>query len=174
MKRKLISGLIAGAVILAPGAALAAHGKPGLWTITSTMHMASAPQMPPGMAEMMKKRGTKMPMADQPFTSQMCMTQEEVNADKPPRMTSREINCDTKILSQSASSMKSETVCHGVMDGVGHSEINWTGNEHYRGSYNFKGTMHGQPNEMNTTYKGDWIGADCGAVKPFTAKAMAH
>jgi hypothetical protein len=173
MKRKL--GLIAAAaLILAPGAAWAAHGKPGLWTITSTMQMANAPQMPPGMAEMMKKRGMNVPVAGQPFTSQMCMTLEEVNADKPPRMASHEINCDTKILAQSASSMKSEVVCHGAMDGVGHSEINWSGNEHYMGSYNFKGTMHGRPNEMSTTYKGDWISADCGAVKPFSAKAMAH
>jgi hypothetical protein len=69
--------------------------------------------------------------------------------------------------------MKSEVVCHGEnMDGTGHSEINWTGNEHYAGSYSFKGTMHGQPNEMSTTYKGEWVKADCGAVKPF--KAPAH
>jgi hypothetical protein len=174
MPRKILSSLITAAVILAPGAAFAAHGKPGLWTITSTMQMANAPKMPPEMAAMMKKRGMNVPVAGQPYTSQMCMTAEQVNADKPPAMTTHEINCSTRILSQSGSSMKSEVVCHGMMDGVGHSEINWTGNEHYSGSYAFKGTMHGQPNEMSTTYKGDWVKADCGAVKPFSAKAMAH
>jgi hypothetical protein len=138
------------------------------------MQMANAPKMPPEVEAMMKKRGMNVPMAGQPYTSQMCMTAEEVNADKPPAMTTREINCSTKILSQSASSMKSEVVCHGAMDGVGHSEINWTGNEHYSGNYSFKGTMHDQPNEMSTTYKGDWVKADCGDVKPFSAKAMAH
>lgn len=171
MQRNLVSGWIAAAVILAPGAAHAAHGKPGLWTITSTMHMATPLPMSPDMAAMMKKRGMKdMPMANQPFTSQMCMTQAEVEADKPPRMTSRQINCETKVLSQSASAMKSEVTCHGVMEGTGHSEISWTGNEHYTGSYSFKGTMHGRPNAVNTSYKGDWVKADCGSVKP----AMAH
>ena len=174
MHRKLVSGLIAAAVVLAPGAAWAAHGKVGLWTITSTMQMANAPQIPPEVMAMMKKRGVAMPMAGQPFTSQMCMTAEEVNADKPPRMTSREINCETKVLSQSPSAMKSEVVCHGTMEGVGHSEINWSGNEHYAGNYHFKGTMQGRPNEISTTYKGDWIRGDCGSVKPFSAKAMAH
>jgi len=68
--------------------------------------------------------------------------------------------------------MKSEVVCHGEMDGVGHTEINWTGNEHYMGSYSFKGTMNGRPNEMSSTYKGDWVKADCGSVKPFTGRPM--
>jgi hypothetical protein len=173
MHRKLVSGLITAAAVLAPGAAWAAHGKVGLWTITSTMQMANAPKIPPEVVAMMKKRGIAMPMAGQPFTSQMCMTAEEVNADKPPRMTSREINCKTTVLSQSASSMKSDVVCHGEnMEGVGHSEISWSGNEHYAGSYHFKGTTQGQSNEINTTYKGDWIKADCGSVKPF--KAMEH
>jgi hypothetical protein len=175
MPRNLVSSLITAALVLAPSAAFAAHGKVGLWTITSTMHMANAPQIPPEALAMMKARHMNVPMPGQPYTSQMCMTAEEVNADKPPAMTTREISCTTKMLSQTGSSMKSEVVCHGpAMDGVGHSEISWTGNEHYTGSYNFKGTMQGQPNEMSTSYKGDWVKADCGAVKPFNAKAMAH
>jgi hypothetical protein len=173
MHRKLVSGLLGAAVFLAPGAALAAHGKVGLWTITSTMKMANAPQIPPEVVAMMKKRGVNVPQPGQPYVSQMCMTADQVNADKPPAMTTGQISCKTKVLSQSASSMKSEVVCHGEnMDGVGHSEINWNGNEHYMGNYNFKGTTQGQANEISTTYKGDWVKADCGSVKPF--KAPAH
>ena len=172
MQRNFVSGWIVASVILAPGAAWAAHGKPGLWTVTSTMHMATPLPMSPDMAAMKKPGMKNMPMMDQPFTSQMCMTQEEVEADKPPRLTSSQIDCDTKVLSQSVSAMKSETVCHGVMEGVGHSQIAWTGNEHYTGNTSFKGSMHGRPNAMSTSFKGDWVKADCGSVKP--AKAMAH
>ena len=175
MHFKRVCASVAVVCVLAPGAALAAHGKVGLWTITSTMQMSNAPKMPPEVAEMMKKRGIKVPEPGQPYTSQMCMTAEQVNADKPPRMTNRDMDCDTKILNQSASSITSEVVCHGAMEGVGHSQINWTGTEHYSGSYNFKGTMHGQPNQVSTTYKGDWVKADCGDVRPFAPPgAMAH
>ena len=31
------------------------------------------------------------------------------------------------------------------MDGIGHVKISWRGNEHYEGTYNFKGVMEGQP-----------------------------
>jgi hypothetical protein len=172
MQRSFISVGIASALLLAPGAAWAAHGKPGLWTVTSTIHMDKALPMSPQMAAAMKQRG--VPMAGEPVTSQMCMTQAEVDADKPPRITTRQIDCDTKVLSQSASSMKSETICHGVMEGSGHAEISWRGAEHYTGSYSFKGTMHGQPNAISTSYKGDWVKADCGSVKPFSAKVVAH
>ena len=169
MQRNFVGAGIAAILILAPGAAWAAHGKPGLWTVTSTMHMDQALPMSPGMTAMMQKKGMKMPMAGEPIITQMCMTQAEVDADKPPRITTRQIDCDTKVLSQSASSMKSETICHGVMEGSGHSEISWRGAEHYTGSYSFKGTMHGKPNSVSNSFKGDWVKADCGSVKPATA-----
>jgi hypothetical protein len=52
-------------------------------------------------------------------------------------------------------------------------QMSWRGNEHYEGTYNFKGTMQGRPQEMTSHYTGDFVKADCGTVKPYTAK-MAH
>jgi len=169
MQRNFMGAGIAAILILAPGAAWAGHGKPGLWTVTSTIHMDKALPMSPAMTAMMQKKDAKMPMAGEAVTTQMCMTQQDVDADNPPRMTSRQMNCNTKVLSQSASAMTSQTVCHGVMEGMGHSEISWSGNEHYTGSYSFKGTMHGKPNSVSNSFKGDWVKADCGSVKPATA-----
>src|SRR3954462_3207896 len=172
MKRALTSALIA-AIGLAPVAAWAAHGKPGLWTISSTMQMANMPQMPPEAIAMMKARGMQIPgMGGAPIVSQICMTPEQVNGDIPPAMQRDGENCTGKLLSQPASSMKSEVTCHGRMEGVGRSEMTWRGNEHYEGTYSFKGTMEGRPQEISTHYTGDFVKADCGAVKP--AKAMWH
>jgi len=39
MRSKFVPGLIVATIILTPVAALAAHGKPGLWNISSTMEM---------------------------------------------------------------------------------------------------------------------------------------
>jgi len=172
MHRKFVPGLIAAVIVLAPAAALAAHGKAGLWNISSTMEMADMPQMPPEAMAMMKSRGMKMPgMAGQPITTQICMTQEQVNGDKPP-MNHREENCTTKLLNQTGTSMESEVTCHGRMEGVGHAQMSWRGNEHYEGTYSFKGTMEGHPQQISTRYTGDFVKADCGSVKP--AKVMSH
>ena len=170
MTRKLASTLIA-ATILMPAAALAApHGKPGLWNITTTMQMASMPKMPPEMMEMMKKRGMNMPMPGQPMTSQMCMTAEQAAMDKPPNMDREGVKCTPHVLSQTSSSANTEIVCHGMMEGTGRSQISWRGETHYEGTYSFTGSMHDQPNNMSSSYKGDWVSADCGSVKPFSGK----
>ena len=175
MNRKLVSGLIGAALILTPAAAWAAHGKPGLWTISTTMQMANMPQIPPEAMAMMKSRGMSMPgMGGTPMVSQICMTPEMVNADKPPAMNQHEENCTTKILSQTASSMSAEMTCHGRMDGVGHTQMSWRGNEHYEGTYNFKGTMEGHTQEMSSHFTGDFVKADCGAVKPSMPRMMTH
>ena len=68
------------------------------------------------------------------------------------------------------SSMTAQTVCNGEMKGSGQMQISYSGAEHYTGSYNFKGNMSGQTIDTNSSFKGDWVKADCGAVKPYIAK----
>jgi hypothetical protein len=173
MNRNFFSGLIAAAVLLTPAAAWAGHGRAGLWNISTTMEMANMPQMPPEALAMMKSRGMQIPGMGKPFISQICMTPEQVTTDRMPAMNHQEINCTPKILSQTASSVTTEITCHGTMEGVGRSQMNWRGNEHYEGTYSFKGNMHGHVQDMSTRYTGDFVKADCGAVKPFMPK-MAH
>src|SRR5262245_53303234 len=103
-------GLLVAALIAIPGTALAGHGKAGLWNISTTMNMGGM-QMPPEAMARMKAMGVKMPSA-QTFATQMCMTQAEVDSDKLPPMSRNEMNCTSHIVSQTASSMTSETVCN--------------------------------------------------------------
>jgi hypothetical protein len=100
----------------------------------------------------------------------MCMTQAEVESDKPPQMGKNDTGCETHVLRQTASSMATDTVCNGQMKGTGHMEVAYTGAEHYAGSYAFKGSIEGHPSNLATAYKGDWLKADCGSVKPYIAK----
>ena len=74
MNRSLICTLLGTALILAPVAAFAAHGRAGLWTVTSTMEMKNMPQMPPEAMAMMKARG--MPMPGAPLTTASAHTTE--------------------------------------------------------------------------------------------------
>ena len=161
-------GLSAVALLLAPGTAFAAHGKAGLWNVSTTMGMANV-QVPPEAMARMKAMGLNMPMG-QTFTSQICMTQAEVDADAPPPVSRKESGCTTKVTSQTASSMAAQMVCNGDMKGTGQMQISYSGAEHYAGSYSFKGSMNGHPADMSSSFKGDWVKADCGAVKPTMPK----
>ncbi|HEY4078499.1 MAG TPA: DUF3617 domain-containing protein [Rhizomicrobium sp.] len=167
MTHRIVSGLAVAAFILAPSAAFAGHGKAGLWNTTSTTNMQM--NMPPETK--MKSTGMKMPGGNT-FTSQMCMSQAEVDSDKPPHVDQDATGCIAKVLSQTPSAMKVETTCNGRMKGVGHTQIAYNGAEHYQGTYDFKGTVEGNPTNMSTTFKGDWVKADCGDVKPYNLRTQ--
>ena len=161
-------GFAVAAFVLVPGAAFAGHGKAGLWNISTTMDMGGVTMPPEAMAKM-KAMGVKMPSA-QTFSTQMCMTQAEVDSDKPPPMGRNDMNCTSHIVSQTGTAMTSETVCNGEMKGTGRVQIAYSSPEHYAGSYSFKGVVHGHPMTTNSAFKGDWVKADCGAVKPYRPK----
>lgn len=153
-------------LLLAPLAAHADHGRPGLWTITSTTKLANMPQMPPEAMAMMKARGMQMPAMGRPFITQICMTREEVAMDHPPAMERDGQSCTSKVLSQSASAVTTEVTCRGKVEGKGRAEVSWRGTDHYQGTYHFRGTMDGKVQEISTSYTGDFVKTDCGAVKP--------
>jgi Protein of unknown function (DUF3617) len=159
-----VIGMAAAMLVLAPNAAFAGHGKAGLWTVTSTTDMAMA--MPPEVAAQMKQAGMTMPKPA-PITSRMCMSQSDVDSDKPPQMDPNASGCDTKLIKASASAIEAQMTCSGKMKGTGHMQIAYSAPEHYSGSYSFKGTVEGNPTSMSTSFKGDWVKADCGAVKPY-------
>jgi hypothetical protein len=166
MKRILC--LTAALLMVSTGAAFARHGKAGLWDVSTTMNMAIT--MPPEALAQMKKAGVSMPTA-QTFKSQTCMTQAEVESDKPPQMSRNDMGCETHVTSQTATSMTAEMVCKsGEMQGTGHVQIAYDGAEHYSGSYEFKGNVQGNTSSMSSSFRGDWVKADCGSVKPFTVK----
>jgi len=146
----------------------AGHGKAGLWNISTSMTMPGmqVPQVPPEVAAMMRQRGVAMPGMGQPITTQVCMTEADVAAERLPDLGEKSMNCTTKVTSSTPTAMTADMVCHGRMEGTGHVQMTRQGAEHYSGTFNFKGVMNGQPHEMTNTFKGDWVKADCSTVKP--------
>jgi len=159
------AGLAFGTAALVPIAALAAHGKVGLWEITTHMNMPGmTASIPPEALARMKAMGMQMP-GDQTFTSQHCMTAEEVAQDKPPPMRNAQ-DCTMSNFTHDAHSVHVDMVCKGDnMDGQGHVSLAYDSDEHYSGSFTFTGSAHGHPANMSTSFEGKWIAADCGSVK---------
>ena len=154
-------------LLLAAAPAFARQGKAGLWNVTSTVEMA----LPPETAAAMKKMGMAMPGA-KPVTSQLCMSQAEVDSDRPPHLDRAATGCDTKLVKQTATGMTANMVCKGNMTGTGTIQVTYKGDTHYSGFYGFKGTSGGRPVDMTTRFTGDWVKADCGNVKPYNLRTQ--
>jgi hypothetical protein len=157
------TGLVLGALAM-PVAALAAHGKVGLWEISTRMNMPGMmASMPPDALARMQARGIPMPNG-QTFTTQHCMTAEEVAADKPPPMRNSQ-NCTTAKVAHDARTINIDVVCKGEMDGQGHFTLTYNSDDHYTGNYTFTGSAHGHPASISTSIEGRWVSADCGSMK---------
>jgi hypothetical protein len=155
--------------LLLPGAAFAGHGKAGLWTVTSTSKLDI--RLPPEVEAQMKEM--RHVVTPQTHTTQMCMSQAEVDSDRPPHVDPSGTGCDTSIISQTAATMKAKMVCSGRMKGTGDLEITYNkANTRYTGHYSFDGTVEGNPSSMSTSFRGDWVKTDCGTVKPYTLRTQ--
>jgi hypothetical protein len=165
-KRILFLGAGAAALIIAAVPAIASHGKAGLWSVTVTMNMPGMPDMsklPPEAQAAMRARG--MSMNGRTMTVQHCMTQEEVNAIKPPPMRNGQ-DCKMSNVKTVGQSFSADLVCTGEMNATGHFEITYDTPEHYTGKQSFTGTQDGHPINATTTMEGRWVSADCKGATP--------
>ena len=158
------TGLVLIAVAV-PLTALGSHGKAGLWEITTHMNMGNMmANIPPEALARMREHGVAMPN-DRTFTSQHCMTAEEVASEKPPTPRNNS-DCTMTNMSHDAHNFTADMTCSTQqMQGHGHVAVNFDSNEHYAGSYTFNGTAEGRPQNMTYNFEGRWISADCGTVK---------
>src|ERR1700742_366592 len=73
MPMNRIFAFVAATLIAVPGAAFAAQGKAGLWSVTTTLQSASF-QVSPAFSATMLHTGLNLPTNGQPLVTQMCMT----------------------------------------------------------------------------------------------------
>jgi hypothetical protein len=151
------------AVLALPVAALANHGKAGLWDVTVMMNMPDMPKIPPDQLAKMKAMGISIPNGNA-MTVQHCMTAAEVAADRPPQMQHNQ-DCAMQNVHASGGIFSADMVCNGAdMKGNGHLEVSYDADTHYKGQMTFSGVSHGHPANMTNKFEGKWVSADCGNV----------
>ncbi len=162
--RFLIGALVAAALAL-PVAALAAHGKAGLWQITVTMQMPgrNVPELSASDRAQMKAMGIDSPNAHT-ISVQHCMTAADVNSDALHSMQQPGAECTMSNRKTSGQTFSADVVCTGEVIGNGHVMVSYDAPEHYSGKMTFTGTNQGQPANVIELYDGKWISADCGNV----------
>ena len=145
--------------------------KPGLWSMnmkSDAMKDREMPKISPEQAAQMKKMGMKIPeMQDGGMVMKVCMTKEMTERDQPQQMDQKNSGCEMKNFKRSGDSYTGEMVCDGPdMKGVGKIAGKYPTAESFNSTYDFKGTVQGQPANHHQETSGKWLSADCGDVKP--------
>lgn len=157
----MAAGLAGAGFVLIPAIAIASHGKAGLWEVTTTVSMPAMPQMSSAQMAQMQAMGMRMPMGHA-MTVRRCMTAEEVASDRPPP---RSKDCTFSNIKVDGHTFSGDETCTGEVVGEGHFSMTYDSDEHYTGTSTMNGTANGHPANMNASFEGKWISADCGSVK---------
>ncbi len=145
--------------------------KPGLWEMTMKSDaMKNMPKISPEQLEQMRKMGINVPqMRDGGIVTQVCVTKQMADSDRLPGMQDNETGCESKNMQRNGNSYSVDIVCNGAaMKGAGKAQGSFSGDDSFTSTYDFKGTMHGQPVSQHHEGSGKWLGADCGSVKPLS------
>lgn len=167
MKKILLLSL--GLACIAPVIA-AGQMKPGLWEMTMKSDaMKAMPKIPPAQAEQMRRMGVDVPQfQDGGMVSKVCIT-PQMASQSAPGLENMQAGCQAKNVVQKGNSYSADIVCSGdMMKGSGKVEGNHASDQRFISTYDFKGTVHGQPVSQRHETSGRWLGADCGSVKPVT------
>ena len=161
--RAFALSVLALSLLASPGFAA---GKAGLWSVTTT-YQFGMPLVPPALVALSRAQGLKPPVSGKPFTHHICMTRYEAEGRQPPHFNSYDLDCVNRVVRERGGRMLLETICHGPLEGVGHAELLWQGNQHFDGNYDFKGKFRGDPAWMKTSFSADWQDDNCRGVRPF-------
>ena len=182
MHRILLAAVIGASASLASAQSL----RPGLWESANrtqfegnsqmSAQMAQAQErlanMPPEqrqmMEQVMKQRGISMtPGANgSGMTVKYCLTKEMAERKEIPAQRG---DCKTTHTQTGAGKKKIAFTCTNPPSS-GEGEVTFSSPEAYSMKMVVNTTMQGRPEKMNMDMSGRWLAADCGDIKPYTAK----
>ena len=168
-------------LVLLGGATAAQAQKmaPGLWEATMAMkgadgkmdNMAARMQaqmasLPPEqrkkMEEMMARQGVGM-AAGKAGAVRICISKEQAERNEPP--ATADGNCRNDGFQRSGATVKYQFSCANPPT-KGTGEFTLTSDKSYQGRVRVEGGAAGKAGITEMQQTGQWIGADCGALKP--------
>lgn len=129
------AAFLAIAVLFAPAAALAAHGKVGLWSSTTSTTMPNGPP--------------------QTHTATYCMTATQVTSDAP--VADNNSGCSYSNVAVQGHTFTADMVCTGSFKATGHFRSTYDSDTHYTSTI----TIAGQGFNLINQIEGKWLKADC-------------
>lgn len=138
MSPRVFALLAAAALLSAPGTALAAHGKAGLWSSATTVVIQG---MPP-----------------QTRSSTYCMTPAEVESNAPPGESP---GCTYNNVQVSGRTYTADMVCTGEFKATGHFTSTYDSDTHYTATV----TINTAGMQMTNNVDGKWVKTDCAGAQ---------
>jgi hypothetical protein len=158
--------------------------KPGLWQVTNKM--GGSAQMDQAMAEMQKQMAAMPPeqrkaMQDMMarngvqmgaggpggMSAKMCMTKEMAERNEIP---ANQGDCKTTSQQRTGNTMKMAFTCASPPSS-GEGQFTFVSSEAYTMKMNVRTTVGGKAENVTMDGSGQWLGADCGNIKPMAAPA---
>jgi len=163
----IIVGIVIMSTFYTVNAALASHGKIGLWNITITMggnapNMPDMSKLPPEAVARMKAMG--MSMGSNTIRVQHCMTAQEVASDVPEVNSNRNQSCTVSNVMHTGKTMSADMKCTGDFQGTGQVEVTYDSDAHYAGEMKMNGVANGHPMTQDQKMEGTWVSASCGSI----------
>ncbi|MET0350368.1 MAG: DUF3617 domain-containing protein [Rhizobacter sp.] len=181
MNLKLLAALSACLALGAPLSALAqTQLKPGLWEQVGTVKSQSG-QVEKAMAEaqaqiaklppeqrrqieqMMAERGVGI--GNGATTVRLCLTAADVAQGNIPVQSG---DCTQKVLSRDGGTTKVAFTCQTDPPVSGEGEVRVISPTSNLMTATVLTQINGQPEKLDTTQKGTWLGDDCGSIKPLS------
>lgn len=142
--------------------------QPGLWEVTTESALAkNIPTLPPAQIEAMRKMGVDLSQLQSgTIANKVCITPDMAAKNELPKMTQKESGCAIKNQRQNGNVFTMDMVCDGQMNGSGVSTTTFASKKSFNSRTQFSGNVNGLPINDEAISKGQWVSADCGAVKP--------
>lgn len=165
-----------------PAVASAQSVKPGLWEVTSQVQLqggadggsaaaanlqAELAKLPPEqrkmVEDMMAKNGVGLKPGGTGAALRVCISKEMAERSQLP--TAQRGDCKTETSQRSASGMAIKFTCTNPPSS-GEGQVSFSGDSAYSVKMAVTTTLQGKPEKANISASGQWLAADCGAVKP--------
>ncbi len=92
-----------------------------------------------------------------------CITQAQLDKGFAPKTKD---NCENKLTQLSKNKYSMEFVCTGKEQATGKGEFEVLSNKEYRGTMHMTSLNNGKPMTIDAEMHGQWLGSDCGDIKP--------
>jgi hypothetical protein len=169
MNKKALCLVLCSLSAVAIHAGAAGLMKPGLWEMTMKSDaFRNMPKLSPEQIEQMRKMGVEMPqMTEGGMQTKVCISRAMAERDEPPMMDGKDTGCEAKNYKRSGNAYSVDVICNGKdMKGTGTARGTYLNSQSFTSTYDFKGTVHGQPVNQRHESSGKWLAADCGNIRP--------
>lgn len=143
--------------------------RPGLWEMRMQSDALRGMQaIPPEQQEQLQRMGITVPtIQNNSLVTKVCIPKEMAERRQVPLIDKQQNGCKVENYQHQGKAYEADIICTGPqMKGKGKVKGNMASAERFESTFDFDGTIEGEPVKHHQTSSGRWLAAECGNVKP--------